>query len=651
MLLYLLTNPELGRYQRFGLIALRSLTLGLFAAFLLHPVIHFINRYHERPVVVFLRDSSSSMDLTVNNKSKSSLLAESRRQLIDAYDKAGYEVMEQSFADGLDGRNTTTYLIPTLEKLKEKFPRKPIQEVLLFSDGWFRDQDMQLLKNLNWPVTAVSDTSTEIAPDLEISDFRHNRQGYRNELSLFSIDVKARDFKGQAKVDLLVEGKIAASKTVAFNKDPSQQVLLDYRFRQNGLQKVEARISAQGLNEFSLTNNIQTSAIDILTDKEQILLLTDATNWDSKFILDTIRENNRLEAINLIIKNNTLYQGDQRTSIKSWDNIASIIIVNNGSLQIDNQLASQITDKVRHNYGLLYLGLPVQSLNQILPLKKSNLSSQYKGLLNLQPVAAGYSALQIPSGELAKIPPLDYYYLTPTAGAEILAVMDNAQKSPAIGYSNAAGGRIISFAFLNLWRWQMQSKEQGYKSFIRNLLLWLNNKASGQLSALHESSYYQDEPIEIKLAAVDEIRQSKANASYQIVISDASKKAVLSDYLVESDSQYGISFRLNKPGSYSFRITDKSSGAGTEGRFIIQSQNKEALDFGFNNNLLKWIASETGGKFVEPGAAKTYTPLKPTRTERVEQIEFPLYKKWYLISLFILSFCLELYLRRRWGLL
>jgi hypothetical protein len=29
----------------------------------------------------------------------------------------------------------------------------------------------------------------------------------------------------------------------------------------------------------------------------------------------------------------------------------------------------------------------------------------------------------------------------------------------------------------------------------------------------------------------------------------------------------------------------------------------------------------------------------------------PLYRKWYIITLFLLSFCVELYLRKRWGLL
>jgi len=31
--------------------------------------------------------------------------------------------------------------------------------------------------------------------------------------------------------------------------------------------------------------------------------------------------------------------------------------------------------------------------------------------------------------------------------------------------------------------------------------------------------------------------------------------------------------------------------------------------------------------------------------------DIPLYRKWYVLTLFIVAFCLELFFRRRWGLL
>jgi len=47
----------------------------------------------------------------------------------------------------------------------------------------------------------------------------------------------------------------------------------------------------------------------------------------------------------------------------------------------------------------------------------------------------------------------------------------------------------------------------------------------------------------------------------------------------------------------------------------------------------------------------THRILPPRIQNEITKREYDLYKKWYIPAIFILSFCLELFLRRRWGLL
>jgi len=61
--------------------------------------------------------------------------------------------------------------------------------------------------------------------------------------------------------------------------------------------------------------------------------------------------------------------------------------------------------------------------------------------------------------------------------------------------------------------------------------------------------------------------------------------------------------------------------------------------------------AETNGKLLYASSVNSFQPLPAVIETQISRREIALYKKWYILSLFILAFCVELYLRRRWGLL
>jgi len=651
LVFYHKTNPGLSPKQRISLAVLRAAALGLVFLFLLTPIVYYIRHFTERPEIILLRDNSASMQIKHSEKSKAEWIDKAYDKLKTAYKEAGYNIKDNVFADGLNGDKNTTFLISALEKLRQQKGKAQSQQIILFSDGYFRDPDFRALKNYDIPIHAVCDTSGLLDADILVSDFRYNKQGYRNELSLFEATLKSAGFKGNAKAKFLVDNKVVKEKTVSWLKEPVQTVTFDHRFSTTGLHKVEVQVSTTEVIEISQTNNNYSGAIDILNDKEKILLFTDAPNWDTKFILDVIRENNRIEPSSYTIKDDGLYQGEQKSTLKSLDNINAIIIINQGSLKLDNTLAQSIINLVKQGCGLLYMGLPVPQLYEILPLRQANIRSSYKGLFKLVPASGVYSAFNISSEELIQIPPVDYFYLAPALSSEVLAVMDNAQKSPAVAVSTSVNGKVVSFSFLNLWRWQLQSKSQGYKTFTSDLLTWLSNKTSGQFKALYEPAYYPEEPIEIKLTAIDETRKSRADLAPKITVFNSKNETVFSDFMIHEGDNYRIDFRLANPEQYRFRIVDQNSGKSTEGKFLLIAQNLEARDLGYNTSLLNWIAFQTKGRLLNLEDVESYQPAKAVKTDQIEKRDFPLYKKWYLITLFIIVFCLELFFRRRWGLL
>ena len=123
------------------------------------------------------------------------------------------------------------------------------------------------------------------------------------------------------------------------------------------------------------------------------------------------------------------------------------------------------------------------------------------------------------------------------------------------------------------------------------------------------------------------------------------------DFMTLSDGEYASSLTLDKPGQYSFEIRDKVSGETSKGRFNVSNASLEDRDFDYNLPLLAWLASDTRGELLSPASLQAFNPLPAQNIVRERRHDFPLYRKWYIPGLFICSFCLELFFRRRWGLL
>lgn len=648
---YYRTKPELSAAKRWSLIILRIISTSLVILFLMTPIIYYIRKYKQKPVVIFLNDSSQSMTNQQDTQSKKAALDPSYRVLLQSYQDQGYVTKEYSFADGLKGKSNTTFIIPSIEKAIAENSQSPITSLVLWSDGWYRDPDLNLIKNLEIPVLAVADTVSQNQYDLEISNFRYNRKGYNKELNLFEADIKSIGYSGSASVLLYIDGKQCGAKTVSFKTDPIQTAVFDYRFSSTGLHKLEIRVSASGKDEVNLANNRYPGAIEILKDKEQIIIIADKPNWDGKFILDATRQNPRWQVQSYTLRNNILYQGEKPAEISTWDKVSVVVLINNGSLSMSANLANILKSRVNQGCGMLYFGQPLPELADILPLKSSNVKSVYQGLIRFLPAAGLYAAFQVAETDLSQIPPVDYYYQTLNPGAEMLATMDNSVGSPAIAIQKTAGGRVIGYACFNLWRWQMQSKSSAYQDFFSRQFQWLAGGDGSQFIAHYQPSYFQGESIEFRLAATNEIRQSAISLSPRLTIKDTGGKDVLSDFLVPKGDDYSLNLRLDKPGEYKFVIEDKATGKKTGGSFVVQNMNREERDLGYNLPLLNWIAGTTKGKLFTPTAAAAYRPIKANSSSKIEKKEFPLYRKWYMIGLFIMSFCLELFFRRRWGLL
>ncbi|MEN6445835.1 MAG: hypothetical protein ABFC98_07310 [Candidatus Cloacimonas sp.] len=644
------TNPEIAKKRRGVLFLLRFISLSLLLMLLLSPILYYTQHKNISPRILVLEDNSKSMELKHNSVTKAQHLKPLMQNIENKFSDSKYEVIHKTFANGLEGDANTTLLAPTLKELSKQKNLQNLEGIVLASDGWLRDESLSSVQQLGCPFYVLADSTVNPTPDIAIANVRYNRYAYRNEPNTIRAEISAQNYSGNAEIRFSLADKIISRQKVKLENGVTTSIDFTHRFNSIGFfpWKVEV-LPLQG--ESQINNNIFPGAMEVLSEKQRIVLISDKPAWDNKFTLDAIATNARWTAESYLNRNGHLFSGETLVNKLDTNNLAAIIIINNGMLNLNTATAAFIHNAFMKGIGILYQGFPVSELADILPIQKSNITATYQGFLVPTPAAANYPMINSLTLNAKEIPPLDYYYVTASPGTEILATINNPQNSPAIVVQTIGTAHSIAFATLNLWRWQMQSGEEGYTKLISNCLTWLSNKSTGAYTAIYNNSYFQGEEIRIRLRNENEIRQSRLNANPQIRIMDKDKKEVFSDFLKREKDDYIINLQLSEPGTYSFEIADKESGNSTKGKFMVSDTSIETRDYGYNLSLLSWLANETGGKLLFNTNLESFHPVPAKTIAQISRKEIPLYKRWYVIALFIFTFCLELFFRRRWGLL
>ncbi len=649
-ILYHSPQPALSKARRSLLIVLRAIAIFILLSYLFKPVIHFIKKGANAPQVVFLTDNSLSMELMHHGKKKADLLNPATTKLKERYRKAGYDVLEYDFADGLGGKKDNSLLSKSLVSLAEEKDFSRVQQIVLASDGWLRDSDFGFVQKLDKPIFALADTLRESSADLVLSKLKSERYAYRNENSIIRAELVAHEYSGEASVRLKVGDKTVQERKVSLKEGEPTEVEFVHSFSQLGFFAFSVEVSPLR-DEKRQGNNSLPGAIEVLKEKERIVVFSDAPAWDNMFILDAIAGNPRWEKQSYQVRDDRILKSEKPATLTAEPDPAAIVIINNGKLKLNLELQSYLDQKLKRGAGLMFLGMPLPELSTYLPLLPSNITSSYQGFIRTQTSAANYPMLSPLSAEVSKLPPLDYYYLTTAKKAQVLATINNPQNSPAIAILENGGQRSISLSFLNLWRWQLNSPDAGYEKMMVNLITWLSNKSLSSFSAVYKNSWLQGEEIEISLRSEDDIRSRALDSQPLLSVFDHKGNKAFEDFLVERQDDFAILFSLEEPGEYSFEISDQKSGKESRGRFMIEPESVEKRDYGFNLSLLGYLSAESGGELFSLEEAEHFQPLPAEKESFVRIIEFELYKKWYILSLFLLVFCVELFFRRRWGLL
>ena len=647
---YKKTIPAIDSWRKILLISLRSITIIILLLLLLNPILYFFQDKTVRPSVVILTDTSESMKQLGRELSKSEIFNNFKKEIESIIELKDYNIINFDFANGIDGDRSSTNLSKTFSQVFKKINSDNIEAIILLSDGWFNDDELEIIKNQNIPIYTIDPHFESNDFDLKLTDIKHNKTVYRDEITPIEVNINANNYNGKAKIELLSEDKLIKEKKIDLKGKEFMQIIFNTSFSNTGFTPISLKISTDSI-EVNTDNNILNSAIQIKRDRSKVLLISDILNWDVKFIIGAVNQDQHWQGKFLLKKNGLQNAGDNTHLQTEMDRVNVLTLINNGNLNFSQDEVIIINRFVGNGGGLFIIGKPIKELEDISPATSSSIKRTFKSTFSLTKQSEQFNTFSsIEKKDLRNIPPVSYYYVNSKVEAKVLAQFNNDEKSSAVLFNNIGNGKILQFTFLDLWKWQLWNSGNSYHDLMHNIFSWLGQTSSELFYAsLNKNSYNLSEDIKIELHAYDETLSPITKMNAKISITNSKNQIVYQGFMLKESNNHFIKISDLQSGKYKFIISDQTTNSQTEGEFMISQISPESRDTGINLSLLSYISNKTNGRIIDK-ASDLEIPKAENEIIKLRS-EIPIYKKWYIIVFFLLAFCIELFLRKRWGLL
>ncbi|GIW87735.1 MAG: membrane protein [Isosphaeraceae bacterium] len=680
---------------------LAALALVVFAA--TRPALLVLRKIKPSATVVFLTDTSSSMNLG-GEAGGLTRIAAARRTLdeaIQTLESIGTDLTARSLAfdaevreaspDQLtDAKGRLTAIGTALDEALKRYAASNILRVVLLSDGASNagpDPTLiaETLGNQGIPIIAVGFGSEAAGPenrDIAVRDLEAGPIVYaKTQLEVFAkLDV--RGFPGRTlQAELRVEGQ-AEPVARASLKVPDRGTELNLRglkWTPQNPGETKITLSVKPLDgELLASNNESSTFVTVLKGGISVLYLAgQGSPWERKFAARAVRSSEKIQLDEIVLFEPAGPELDAELQPGKYD----VFIL--GDLPAHFLSSAQkrlIADAVRQGAGLMMLGgrnsfgdggWAGTDIAEILPVDIHPGDGQIEppnGGLKVIPNPLGLDSyvLRIGPDRSASaalwdsLPPLaGINRLQPKIAARLWAV--TPQGDPVVAALEFGRGRSLAFAG-ETWPWYRASDQArlGHLNFWRNAILWLAHKedeGENQVRLeLDRRRVALGQKLDLTASARDPKGQPLTGVEYRATITrlapDAEPATIPLTPTV--DAARGAFLATGEPGEYRAEVTATRDGetiGSASARFLVYDDDRELRRTAADLTLLESLAQASNGLFITP--EQLNDTLKKLPDELVAdyetQREIRLWDNWPFLLLFTTLISAEWFLRKRHG--
>jgi len=559
----------------------RFISVCILALLLLEPLIEIENQIIEKPVLVIAHDNSESLlvnkDSAFINSDYLIALSSFKEKLEEKY-----EVKSFTFGDEvksgleIDFTDKQTGVSEFLEELYTRYYGRNLGAVILASDGIINkgaNPIYEIKKIKHTPFFTVALGDTLVRKDLILNNIVHNRLAYKGNDFPVEIIVKANQFEGsKAKVSITKDGVELFSETVFFETSSDVVTLsLLLQAKSSGKQRYVVNVE-ELVGELTYVNNKREFYIDILDNKQEILILAKAPHPDIAAMRSALEKNVNYEVNSILIAD---YEGEAKKY--------SLVIFH--QLPSGNKQQNNLVEKIIKNGlpSLFVLGSATnynQFNNYDLGLKLIGVNGVNNVSASINTAFSQFTVSESLKESIPKFPP----FKTPFAGNYKVANSSTVLLYQKIGVTVTDYPLLVfnekndsKYGFIigeGIWRWKLND--------------YSNNKSHDNFNDL--------------VSKMVQYLALKEDKSKFLEITNQSGEV----YPAKSFSRSGNAYRLDagifEVGEYSYSATVTFGGKKLDqsGEFTVRELKAEYTNVVADHGLLYNIANNTEGEMFYP---------------------------------------------------
>lgn len=591
------------------LFSLRFFTLTFIFSLLLGIILESTSFITEKPVLITLVDNSASM----KNYNDSNSISNSINQfnnLLNSNFSGKYEIENYTIGEEFSKnkkialKENQSNLQLGFESIASQFYNRNIGAVIFISDGNFNKgiNPVYSAKNIPLaPIFTIGIGDTIPKKDQAIKNVFYNEFTFLRTKSPVEITIESTKLQGEkSKINLFHKGKLIASKQVTYNKKDTynQQVTFEIEANEIGFQEFYITLSSLN-NEYTYKNNSYRFYIDVLDNRNKILLLSGAPHPDLTALKSILEKD---ENVQVKISNSTQWKDEFNSS--------DLVIWYEPGVEFSKETLDKLTTLKKPIFYFIGSNTPASVINQ-LNLGFSTTQNRQTEEVQAE-VADNISVFDMPSNivkEIGLFPPVFVKYgnLNLIKESDVLLyqkVGSIRKNDPLLFFGKRNQGNYGVFYGEGIWKWKFYeySKTKNTKVVdqlfqkVFSYLLVKQNKSSLQIT------------LPKKFTTKDEIllKAEFYNPSLELITKPEIKFELINQKNKKSVYQFGVTSNFYTltlgslpAGKYLWKASCIYGGKNhrKQGEFIVDNELIEQLDTKANHIVLLQIAQNSNGKF------------------------------------------------------
>jgi len=599
------------------LAAIRFTLIFLLVLLLLGPVLKLILNRTEDPAVVILVDNSTSVKLA--DSIRAGKLLNEVRSLGEQLKDNGYAVSVRALdgtPDPTDFNLRTSDLDGALRKTAVDLESSNLSAIVLVSDGIYNAGLSPAFHTPFAPILAVGTGDTIQRPDLRIKALSYNKVAYQGNTFPIRAEILASGLPdGTCRIDLRTGGKVIASERRTIKRS-SEFFVIDFQVPagpvadKTGIRRYDV-IVAPDAREKNTQNNSASAFVEIVDSRKKILVIAPSPHPDIKALRAVIEKSGNYE-FHLHIP-----------GVKEAE--ADLLKPGNADLVIFNQCP----DNANITLPLVERFMQAKTPCMVIVGQQSGLREfgrvgipvNFESLGQWDEVsgmpAPAVETFELPAETaslLSRLPPLTTPFgkFTAPAGSRdiLLQRIGSVQTNrPLLLLTEQQDRRMTILMGEGIWRWRLKEfdltgKTAVFDEIFSRLIQYTSTADDRRRFRCFpaERSFNGILPVQFETQVYNEVYQLQYGIPVKLEITgeDGERR----EYGFNTAAA-GKRFSASLPaGIYRYRATIERDGKTEEdkGIFSVVPGDAEALDLTADMNLLRKLASASGGKFYHDSA-------------------------------------------------